>query len=169
MDNVGKLFEVPAGSRVLTEGEINLDMYKIVKGHAEVYIGYGTDHETLIGIIGPQACFGEFGLLLEKPAIYTIIAYSDLLLLQITKGELGDFVQQNHRTIIQIMQNMAMTMQAMHAQIDMLIHDNDVRNNIDQRMSREMQKAIGRYTVYRNAAMEGKFHTIDSIKDRVFR
>ncbi|MCR4685678.1 MAG: hypothetical protein K5649_09455 [Lachnospiraceae bacterium] len=51
MDSKSRLFEVPAGTTILSEGECNLDMYKIVKGEAEMYVGYGTDHETLVGII----------------------------------------------------------------------------------------------------------------------
>ncbi|MBQ7581866.1 MAG: cyclic nucleotide-binding domain-containing protein [Lachnospiraceae bacterium] len=169
MEQGGKLFEVTEGTHVLVEGEVNLDMYKIIKGHAELYINYGTDRETLIGIIGPNACFGEFGLLLEKPAIYTVIAYSDLLLLRVTKGDMGDFVQQNHRSIFEIMQNMALTMQAMHRQIGMLIEDINANKPIDPKDAGEIQKTIGKYTVYRNSLMDGKFHTIDSVRDRLFR
>lgn len=44
---------------ILREGDLKLDMYKILDGHAEVYMGYGTENETFIGIIGPQSCFGE--------------------------------------------------------------------------------------------------------------
>ncbi|MCR5267581.1 MAG: cyclic nucleotide-binding domain-containing protein [Lachnospiraceae bacterium] len=169
MEQTGKLFELAAGTPVLSEGEVNLDMYKIVKGHAELYINYGTDRETLIGILGPNACFGEFGLLLEKPAIYTVIAYSDLLLLRITKGDMGDFIEQNHRSIFEIMQNMALTMLAMHKQIGMLIEDINANKPIDPKDAGEIQKTIGKYTVYRNSLMDGKFYTIDSVRDRLFR
>ena len=40
------------GDIILREDEVNDNLYKIIKGHAEVYVGYGTDHETLIKIIG---------------------------------------------------------------------------------------------------------------------
>lgn len=40
---------------ILCEGELNLDMYKSLDGHAEV----DTENETFIAIIGPQSCFGE--------------------------------------------------------------------------------------------------------------
>ncbi len=53
----------PEGSLILKEGDVNLDMYKIIQGKAEMYIGYGTEHEVLVGIIGAGACFGELGLL----------------------------------------------------------------------------------------------------------
>ncbi len=166
MEQAGKIIELPEGTTILSEGETNLDMYKIVKGHAELYIGYGTDHETLIGILGPQACFGEYGLLLEKPAIYTVIAYSDILLLRITKGDMGNFVQQNHRSILEIMQNMAMTMLSMHKQIDLLINEINEGEQIKPKNAYEIQKAIGKYTVCRNTCMEGKFYTLDKIREK---
>ncbi len=40
--NRNKIYDVPEGITILTEGEINLDMYKIVSGHVEMYTGYGT-------------------------------------------------------------------------------------------------------------------------------
>ena len=164
MADVRKLIQVPEGTVILIEGELNLDMYKIVSGHAEVYMGYGTERETLIGIIGPQSCFGEFGMLLEKPAIYTVVAYSDILLMRITKDEMGDFVQQNHRNIINIMENMAQTMLTMRAQIDLLINDLTEGRKPDDKEVHDIRKAISTYTVYRNSAMSGKFHTMDMIR-----
>ncbi|MBR6147388.1 MAG: cyclic nucleotide-binding domain-containing protein [Lachnospiraceae bacterium] len=161
MENNSKLLKLPEGTMILCEGELNLDMYKILDGHAEVYMGYGTENETFIGIIGPQSCFGEFGLLLERPAIYTVKAYSDIVLLRITKGQMGDFVQENHKSIIEIMQNMAQTMMSMRLQIDMLINDINKGLKPDENEIHEMNKSIGKYAVYRNSAMKGKFWTID--------
>ena len=166
MADAGKMIKVPEGTKILSEGELNLDMYKIVSGHAEVYMGYGTDNETLIGIIGPQACFGEFGMLLEKPAIYTVIAYSEVLLMRITKGEMGDFVQQNHKNVIDIMQNMARTMMTMRTQIDLLIDDLKEGRKPDEKEIHDMENSISTFTVYRNSAMSGKFHTMDLIRGR---
>ncbi|MBP3197719.1 MAG: cyclic nucleotide-binding domain-containing protein [Butyrivibrio sp.] len=110
----------PAESLILKEGEVNLDMYKIIQGRAEMYIGYGTDHELLVGIIGPGACFGEMGLLMEAPAIYTIIAYSDVYAIRVTLDRIGNFIQENHSSILQIMRNMAKTMMVMQHQISYL-------------------------------------------------
>ena len=122
---IQRIIEVPEGSMILKEGEVNLDMYKILSGHAEIYAGYGTPAETLLGIIGPGKCFGEFGLLLHKPAIYTVIASSDIGLFRITEGEMGDFVQTNHKNIIDIMRNMANTMMILRTQINLLLQESD--------------------------------------------
>lgn len=158
---LGHIFEVKEGTPLLTEGEVNLDMYKILNGYAEIYIGYGTPKETLIGIIGPQACFGEFGLLLHKPALYTVVAYSDVSLIRITEGELGDFVQNNHRNIIAIMRNMAQTMMVMRTQIDMLLNDIENGRKPDEATIHSLEKDIGCYAAGQDIAMTGKMWTRD--------
>lgn len=118
--NRNKIYEIPEGITVLKEGELNLDMYKIVSGHVEMYTGYGTDKEILIGIIGPGACFGEFGILTGRPAIYTIITYSKTKLLRITGDFMDKFMEENKDDILQIMKNMASNMMRMQHQINQL-------------------------------------------------
>ena len=104
---VGKLLRFHEGEYMLREGDANVDMFQIVTGKAEVYLGYGTKQETLIGIIKDGTCFGEFGMLLKKPAIYTVIAYTEVLVLRLTEGEMGDFIRENGRKVMGIMRNMA--------------------------------------------------------------
>ena len=45
--NRNKIYEVPEGTTILQEGEVNLDMYKIIQGHVEMYTGYGTEMRFL--------------------------------------------------------------------------------------------------------------------------
>ena len=115
-----KIITVPEGMTILSEGEVNLDMYKIISGNVEMYTGYGTKNEVLIGILGPGACFGEFGILLHKPAIYTIVTFSEVRLLRVTEGALGNFVQENQDSVIQIMRNMANMMMTMMHNVDQM-------------------------------------------------
>ena len=118
--NRNKIYEIPPDTMILREGEINLDMYKIVSGHVEMYTGYGTPNEVLIGLLGPGTCFGEFGILTGQPAIYTIITYSKTQILRVTEGLMGDFIQENKDDILQIMRNMATNMTRMQHQINQL-------------------------------------------------
>ena len=118
--NWNKIYDVPEGTMILKEGEKNLDMYKILSGHVEMYTGFGTDNEVLIGVLGPGACFGEFGILTGKPAIYTIIAYSKLKIYRITEELMQDFMKDNPESVLQIMKNMAGNMMRMQHQINQL-------------------------------------------------
>ena len=143
-----RIFKVPAGTLILQEGEVNLDMYKIVQGNAELYTGYGTDKELLLGIIGPQSCFGEFGLLMQAPSIYTVVAFSDVYAMRVTTGEMGDFVQENHKNVIDIMKNMARTMMVMQKQIDLMTEELSKLGKKDTELIKETQRNIRGYAVY---------------------
>ncbi len=146
----GKMVMFPENSMIIREGEINRDMFKMIQGHAEVYVGYGTRQETLIGIIGKQTCFGEFGLLLHKPSIYTIVAYSDVYVLRITEEDLGDFIRENHKNIIDIMRNMADTMMTMRFQIDQLLKEIEAGKKPDESSLMKARRAMRAYGMYRS-------------------
>lgn len=140
-----KLTTIPAETVLLREGEDNFEMYKILKGKAELYTGYGTDNEVLLGILGEGACFGEFGLLTHKPAIYTVIAYSDLILYRVTEEKIGEFIQENHSSVFQIMKSMANTMMIMQHQINQLSEELDDRNKVNKRIVGKNKDLISRY------------------------
>jgi CRP-like cAMP-binding protein len=142
-----KIMVVPEGTVILREGEINLDMYKIIKGHVEVYINYGKPQETLSCILGPQSLFGEFGLLLHEPAIYTIIAYSEVHLIRVTEGEMGDFVQSNHNYIVEIMRSMAKNMMSMQKQVNLMAQElnSELELNEEIKKTVKMSRNVGIY------------------------
>ena len=139
---------IPEGTVILREGEDSKEMYKILKGHVELYTGYGTENEILYGIIGPQFVFGEFGLLLHKPALYTAVAYSELYALRVDESNLEEFVVDNNKNVIDIMKNMANSMMLMQNQIDMLTQELERYKQIDENRKKMMQRNIKSYAVY---------------------
>lgn len=145
-----KMVKFPEGTIIIREDEVSEDMYKIVSGHAEVYVGYGTKQETLISIIGPQSCFGEFGPLLHKPSIYTIAAYSDILALRITEADLMDFVRENHKNVIDFMRNMTDTMLTMRYHINLLIKEMEEGKKPDPEVLQKAKRAMRGYGMYRS-------------------
>ena len=145
-ENNGKPFiTFSADDIVLNEGDTNSDMYKILKGNAELYLGYGTENEVLLGILGENACFGEFGLLIHKPAPYTVVAYSDLILYRITEDRIGEFIQDNHSYILQMMKSMANTMMIMQSHINQLSDELDEKNRINKRIIGKNKEMLKRY------------------------
>ncbi len=138
------LAKVEEGWVIIQEGEVNMDMYKLVSGKAEVYVGYGTEKETVIGILKEGSYFGELGLLTQKPAIYTIVMYSDGLLLRITMNEIGDYIKNNERDILAIMRHMANSMYNLKKNIDLL--SDDLKSMMEEKKKdadiKEMQQRI---------------------------
>ena len=150
------IYEIPAGTTILNEGEINLDMYKIMSGHVEMYTGYGTDNEVLIGILGPGACFGEFGLLTGKPAIYTIITYDKARILRITEELMSEFMLSNQDSVLQIMRNMANNMLRMQHQIGQLCEELSAKGE-DVQDKDVVKDNVRNYAIYQqNEAAKGQ-------------
>ena len=143
-----RIVRFPEETAILLEGEYSQDMFKILKGHVELYTGYKTKQEVLLGVIGPQAVFGEFGLLLHKPAIYTAVAFSEVFALRIAEAEMEDFVRENHKNIMDIMRNMANSMLIMQAQINMLSEEIETGKQPDINLLRQANRNIRGYAVY---------------------
>ena len=108
---------------VLREGEVNNDMYKIISGHAVYYFNYGTDKELVIGGLKDGNTFGEYSLLTGQPGIYTVVAFSELLVLRISRTELERFITINASNFTEIMHNMAKMLNVMKVGMDMLSGD----------------------------------------------
>lgn len=156
-----QIYDVPQGMTILKEGEINLDMYKILKGHVEMYTGFGTENEVLLGLLGPGTCFGEFGILTKKPAIYTIIAYSDIKILRVTEELMMDFMKANPENVLQIMKNMANNMMRMQHQIGQLTTEiaelsNDLNNSESYKTSDMIKNMLRSYAIYDNNSSDDK-------------
>jgi|GEM_PF-1958935 len=133
------LLPVSEGMVIVQEGEVNMDMYKIESGKAEVYVGYGTDKETFVGILSEGSYFGELGLLSSKPAIYTIVMYSDGSLLRITARDLIGYIQKNPQDIIAIMRHMGDTMYSLKMNIELL--SNDLAQMVADKKNKEALEA----------------------------
>lgn len=145
-----RLVIFPEGTVILREGEDSREMFKILNGHAELYTGYGTEHEVLYGVIGPQAVFGEFGLLLHKPALYTAVAYSEVYALRVSENEIAEFIMENHTNVMNIMKNMADSMIAMQKEIDMLTQELEEYKQLDPEKKKKLQRNIKGYAMYNN-------------------
>ena len=122
-----KVFRCSEDDVVLREGELNTEMYKILAGSAVMYFGYGTDDEYVVGTLKDGQCFGEYSLLTEKPGIYTVVAFTDMLLMRVKQDEFSSFVEMNAANSVEIMQNMAKMINVLKTNIDMLRGETGVK------------------------------------------
>ncbi|MCR5725897.1 MAG: cyclic nucleotide-binding domain-containing protein [Lachnospiraceae bacterium] len=143
-----KMVQYSEGDVVLREGETNENLFKIINGHAEVYVGYGTENEALIRIIGEQSCFGELGMLLHKPSIYTVVAYSNLFVMQIPEDSFEEFVKTNHGAVLNLLRNTTETMLTFKVHIDLLLTEIEKGHKPDEKTLNNVKKltrACGMY------------------------
>ena len=122
-----KVFRCSEDDVVLREGELNTEMYKILAGSAVMYFGYGTDDEYVVGTLKDGQCFGEYSLLTDKPGIYTVVAFTDMLLMRVKQDEFSSFVEMNASNSVEIMKKMAKMINVLKTNIDMLRGETGVK------------------------------------------
>lgn len=132
---------------IMREGHTYDEMYKIVSGSVAVYIRYGEREEHLIGIYSKPKCFGEINVLSDQPGIYTVVAYGEVLLMRITKDSLEEFIRNNPRNAIDIMQNMAHTYTLMQKNIGLLLDDIYDKQDVNRKRTQEMKNKIMQYSI----------------------
>lgn len=115
-----KFFRVSADSVILSEGAVNDEMYKIISGHAVCYLNYGKPDEYVLGSLNEGRTFGEYSVITGEPGIYTVVAFSDMLLLRVNKSEFENFITFNAANSTEIMRNMAGMLKVMRYGIKML-------------------------------------------------
>ncbi|MBQ7219918.1 MAG: cyclic nucleotide-binding domain-containing protein [Synergistaceae bacterium] len=115
-----KIHKITADEVILREGETNSSIYRIITGSAVCWFKYGTDDEYVLASMADGDCFGEYSALTDNPNIYTVVAFSDMLIMEITKDDLITFVEMNAKNAIDIMSNTARMLNVMAVNIEML-------------------------------------------------
>lgn len=146
MENA-RMQKFQAGDIIMREGETYDEMYKVVSGSVEVYIRYGERDEHLIGIYSKSKCFGEMSVLSDQAAIYTLVAFDEVLLMRITKDYLEEFIRNNPKNAIDIMKNMVHTTVVMQKNIGLLLDDLYDKDGANKRRTEEIRQKIMQYSV----------------------
>jgi CRP-like cAMP-binding protein len=82
--DAGTWEKVPPGNRIITKGEIDLKMFVLVQGHAEVIL-----HDKVLAVLSAGDIFGEVGLM-GAPRTTHVEAQTDCLLLSFDAEQLND-------------------------------------------------------------------------------
>ena len=146
---------------ILREGDTDTNLYKVLSGNVEVYSGFGTDRENILGILSEGDYFGEMGLLTGAPAIYTVIAYNNPLVLSVEKDNLLSYVKQNYSDLIAIMENMARSMLNMKKNIDLLTNDAAflLKDRNDTKKAQELKQRITESDIRKAMIRYGSIYT----------
>jgi serine/threonine-protein kinase len=82
------------GDCIISEGELGDTAYVVVTGSLEVHVTDGEDVKVLRAL-GPGDVFGEMAVFTNRPRSATVIAISDVELIEVTRGALADGVGLN--------------------------------------------------------------------------
>ena len=82
--DAGTWEKITPGSRIITKGEIDLKMFVMVQGHAEVVL-----HDKVLAVLNAGDIFGEVGLM-GAPRMTHVEAQTDCLLLSFDAEQLNN-------------------------------------------------------------------------------
>ena len=121
-DNISnpRMIKVSADDVIIREGGNSNEMYKIISGKAVCYFDYGTDDELVIGTLKEGRTFGEYSLLTGKPGIYTVVAFTDMLLMRISADDFTKYFELNASNSVEVMKNLAGMLDVLKVNIGML-------------------------------------------------
>lgn len=127
---------------IMREGESYNEMYKIIHGSVAVYMRYGEKEEHLVGIYSKSKCFGEMNVLSDQPSMYTVVAYDEVLLMRITQDSLEEFIRNNPRNVIDIMQNMVNTQILMQKNISQFLEELYDKQDVNRQRTFDLKRKI---------------------------
>ena len=119
-----KLLRFRADEVLIRENEVNKVMYKIINGTVISYLNYGSDNEYLVSRLKENALFGEYSVMTGEPAIYTSVAFSDVIALEIGKDEVLNYFKNGILNPIDVMETNAKMLSALKIHINMLLEEN---------------------------------------------
>lgn len=147
MEKNSKLKKYNEDEIIVKEGQVTLEMYKILSGKVAAYINYGEENESLLGIFDEQRTFGESGMLCERPCMYTVVALEETLVMRVTIDEFDEFINNNNQNARNVIKNLAREVAVMRCNLDMIMDEYEhnaeaEKMNIQQLKDKMSQSAV---------------------------
>ncbi len=105
---------------ILEEGQSSDYMYKIVSGLVTLYTNHGKPGEYAIGVLSAPETFGEVSLLTDSPSPYAAVSFGETLIMQVGREEFEEFISNNAKNAMEIMQNLAKKIVILDTHMDMM-------------------------------------------------
>ena len=102
LEQVGREVTVPAGVRVVKQGDPPVHFYAIISGKLKVFRETDDGIRTDLTELGPGDYFGEVALVTGKPRTASVEAVEESILLEISKAEFDSVLDQNPKLARQI-------------------------------------------------------------------
>lgn len=144
---------------ILREGESCNVMYKVLSGSVVVYMRYGEEDEHVVGAYSKSQCFGEWNMLTGQPSVYTFVAFDKVMLLQVDKHSLEDFIRNYPQNALDIMQNMAQSMMMMRTNVDLLLDELYGKAAKSEQQAEEIRQKIRYFSVSGMGEWTAAFNT----------
>ncbi len=107
LEQVGKEVTIPAGVRVVKQGDPPLHFYVVISGKLKVYRETDDGIRTDLTELGPGDYFGEVALVTNKPRTASVEAVEESSLLEIGQDEFDAVLDQNPKLARQIIHRLS--------------------------------------------------------------
>jgi putative oxidoreductase len=107
LEQVGREVCIPAGVRIVKQGEIAHQFYVVVSGKLKVYRETQDGIRTELTVLGPGTYFGEVALVTHTPRTASVEAMEESTLLEISEEEFDSVLDQNPKLARQIISSLA--------------------------------------------------------------
>lgn len=136
-----------AGDVIIKEGENNTRLGKIVKGKVALYFNYEKENEFLVGALSDGKCYNEIALLTQKPCLYTVVALSDVLVMEVKGENFQEFITKYPQNAIGLMENMAKNILLLQKHIELLSEEVINENQTNER-NKKLAIDVSKYNIY---------------------
>ena len=106
------------GEVVFREGDMGNCFYQIEKGEAGVYVSYGNADQRKLTEMKPGQFFGEMAVIEAWPRSSTIVAESDLHVIEIGENELNAYFTEQPDKILALMKQLGNRIREMTTEYD---------------------------------------------------
>lgn len=111
------------GDVVIEQGDVSPCIYKVMQGRVLLSMNREQQDEYFIGIYGEGKCFGIYSCLAGMPSRYSAVAEGDVVIMQIPKNEIHNYISINPKNAGMMMTALANQMALMFKHIELLNED----------------------------------------------
>lgn len=155
------------GDIIFREGEEGDSLFYIMDGSVGIFVNYATNDEQRLAVVGRDHFFGEMAVIEEYPRSATAMALDDVIVTEISSGELGEYFKQDPDMIIEMMEHLGSRIRSLTEDYsDMLaaIEEVDTKEDLDAKGAGfidRIKKLATSYTHNKNAA---KLESVESAR-----
>ena len=106
------------GEVIIKEGDIGNNFFQILEGNAGVYKNYGLEDQVKLTVLVPGQYFGEMAVIESYPRSSTVVAESDVKVVEIPADNLNSYFVERPDEILAIMKHLGSRLKELTADYD---------------------------------------------------
>ena len=106
------------GEVIIREGDIGNSFFQLLEGSAGVYKNFGEGDQVKLTVLEPGQYFGEMAVIETYPRSSTVVAESDVKVIEVAAEELNGYFAENPDKILAIMKHLGTRLKELTADYD---------------------------------------------------